>query len=108
MNFLPNFPSGQNEDSLEEMRLQMKAEVDRADRNLQSIEKLMQTTFALRRQEIVQGDPLVKDFLERWPSLRVQSQVKKNRLKSVYEVFLFGVLLSLSHTVCHCYFVGLC
>jgi hypothetical protein len=33
---------------------------------------------------------------------------KKNRLKSVYEVFLFGVLLSLSHTVCHCYFVGLC
>ena len=76
VNFLPNFPRGQNEDSLEEMRLQMKAEVDRADRNLQSIEKLMQTTFALRRQEIVQGDPLVKDFLERWPALQVQSQVK--------------------------------
>uniref|UniRef100_A0A8C5CMT1 Uncharacterized protein n=1 Tax=Gadus morhua TaxID=8049 RepID=A0A8C5CMT1_GADMO len=76
VNFLPNFPRGQNEDSLEEMRIEMKAEVDRADRNLQSIEKLMQTTFALRRQEIVQGDPLVKDFLERWPALQVQSQVK--------------------------------
>ncbi|XP_049428835.1 uncharacterized protein LOC125886568 isoform X3 [Epinephelus fuscoguttatus] len=75
VNFLPNFPRGQNEDSLEEMRIEMKAEVDRADRNLQSIEKLMQTTFALRRQEIVQGDPLVKDFLERWPALQVQSQV---------------------------------
>ena len=73
VNFLPNFRRGQNEDSLEEMRIQMKAEVDRADRNLQSIEKLMQTTFALRRQEIVQGDPLVKDFLERWPALQVQS-----------------------------------
>ncbi|XP_059921953.1 uncharacterized protein LOC132468243 isoform X3 [Gadus macrocephalus] len=75
VNFLPNFPRGQNEDSLEEMRIEMKAEVDRADRNLQSIEELMQTTFALRRQEIVQGDPLVKDFLERWPALQVQSQV---------------------------------
>ena len=81
MNFLPNFPSGQNEDSLEEMRIEMKAEVDRADRNLQSIEKLMQTTFSLRRQEIVQGDPLVKDFLEKWPALRVQSQVKETDSK---------------------------
>ena len=99
MNFLPNFPSGQNEGRLEEMRLQMKAEVDRADRNLQSIEKLMQTTFALRRQEIVQGDPLVKDFLERWPSLRVQSQVKKTDSK-VFMRYFSLVFYSAYHILC--------
>ncbi|KAK1904436.1 Aconitate hydratase A [Dissostichus eleginoides] len=35
----------------------------------------MQTTFALLRQEIVQENPLVGDFLEKWPALRMESQV---------------------------------
>ncbi|KAK1880176.1 putative exopolygalacturonase B [Dissostichus eleginoides] len=35
----------------------------------------MQMTFALRRQEIVQENPLVGDFLEKWPALRMESQV---------------------------------
>ncbi|KAI4802814.1 hypothetical protein KUCAC02_006388 [Chaenocephalus aceratus] len=34
----------------------------------------MQTTFGLRRQEIVQENPLVGDFLEKWPALRMESQ----------------------------------
>ncbi|KAI4826717.1 hypothetical protein KUCAC02_030151 [Chaenocephalus aceratus] len=34
----------------------------------------MQMTFALRRQEIVQENPLVRDFLEKWPALRMESQ----------------------------------
>ncbi|TKS70565.1 Calcium-dependent secretion activator 1 [Collichthys lucidus] len=35
----------------------------------------MHTTFALRRQHIVQGSPQVREFLENWPALRMQSQV---------------------------------
>ncbi|KAK7929163.1 hypothetical protein WMY93_005558 [Mugilogobius chulae] len=35
----------------------------------------MQTTFALRRQEIVTGDKPVKDLLTRWPALHMESQV---------------------------------
>ena len=50
-------------------------EVQKSERNLQLIEKLMQTTFALRCQEIVHENPLVKDFLEKWPALRMESQV---------------------------------
>ncbi|XP_035990328.1 uncharacterized protein LOC118562181 [Fundulus heteroclitus] len=67
------------------MRTVIKEEVDKAERNLLSIEKLMHTTFALRRQEIVQGEPLVKDFLERWPALQIQSQIcaKFHRITNV-------------------------
>ncbi|XP_051808764.1 uncharacterized protein LOC127535264 [Acanthochromis polyacanthus] len=35
----------------------------------------MQTTFSLRRREIVQEDPPVKDIMERWPALQMEAQV---------------------------------
>ncbi|KAI3377731.1 hypothetical protein L3Q82_008875 [Scortum barcoo] len=35
----------------------------------------MHITFGLRRQDIVQGHPQVKEFLESWPALRLESQV---------------------------------
>ncbi|XP_055011446.1 uncharacterized protein LOC129409431 [Boleophthalmus pectinirostris] len=35
----------------------------------------MQTTFALRRQEIVTGDKTIKDLLAQWPALNMESQV---------------------------------
>ncbi|KAK7896671.1 hypothetical protein WMY93_021996 [Mugilogobius chulae] len=38
-------------------------------------QRSMQTTFALRRQEIVTGDKPVKDLLTRWPALHMESQV---------------------------------
>lgn len=78
VNYLPNFPVGQNQ-----ARIKITDEVQRADRKLQSIERLMQMTFALRRQEIVQENPLVKDFLDRWPA----------------QVFVFSALLQLSSLV---------
>ncbi|KAJ4922020.1 hypothetical protein JOQ06_004039 [Pogonophryne albipinna] len=55
----------------------LSTEVEKGEKNLILIEKLMQTTFALRRQEIVQENPLVGDFLEKWPALRKESQVVK-------------------------------
>ncbi|KAI4811340.1 hypothetical protein KUCAC02_014250, partial [Chaenocephalus aceratus] len=74
VNYLPNFPRGENQTSLEEMRIQILQEVEKSEKNLILIEKLMQMTFALRRQEIVQENPLVRDFLEKWPALRMESQ----------------------------------
>jgi len=59
---------------LEKLRLQIVEEVEKRERNFILIEKLMQTTFALRRKEVVKGNP-VKDFMENWPALRTDSQV---------------------------------
>ncbi|XDV25460.1 hypothetical protein PO909_029376 [Leuciscus waleckii] len=75
VNFLPNFPKGQNQASLEEMRLDILHEVEKSEKNLLLIDNLMQMTFSLRRQEIVQENPLLKDFLVKWPALRIESQV---------------------------------
>lgn len=79
VNYLPNLPSGQSEASLEEMRQEMKQEVEKSERSLPLIEKHMQMTFALRRKEIVQEHPSAKDFLEKWPALHIQSQVRQTR-----------------------------
>uniref|UniRef100_A0AAZ1XTA1 Uncharacterized protein n=1 Tax=Oreochromis aureus TaxID=47969 RepID=A0AAZ1XTA1_OREAU len=75
VNYLPNFPRGEDQVSLEDMRVQIKNEVEKTEPNKVMIEKLMQTTFALRRHEIVQDSPMVKNFLEKWPALRFDSQV---------------------------------
>lgn len=95
VNYLPNFPRGENQASLEEMRLQIMHEVEKSERNLQLIEKLMQTTFSLRRQEIVQENPLVKDFLEKWPALRIESQVKHRLPQSLFFCPCSHIFLSL-------------
>uniref|UniRef100_A0A8P4KEN1 Uncharacterized protein n=1 Tax=Dicentrarchus labrax TaxID=13489 RepID=A0A8P4KEN1_DICLA len=75
VNFLPNFPKGESQASLEEMRLQIMDEVQKSQQNLRLIESLMQMTFALRRQEIIQENPQVKDFLGKWPALWIESQL---------------------------------
>lgn len=75
INFLPNFPKGENQASLEHMRLEIIQENGKSEKNLVWIEKLMQTTFALRRQDIVKSELRVKDVLNSWPALQMQSQV---------------------------------
>ncbi|KAF5902794.1 sterile alpha motif domain-containing protein 3-like isoform X1, partial [Clarias magur] len=75
VNYLPNFPRGENQATLEEMRLQITEEVEKTESNQLMIENLMHTNFALRRQDIVKGELLVKDFLKSWPALRMESQV---------------------------------
>uniref|UniRef100_A0A8D3D275 PB1 domain-containing protein n=1 Tax=Scophthalmus maximus TaxID=52904 RepID=A0A8D3D275_SCOMX len=75
VNFLPNFPRGEDGASLEQFRLQIVDEVQRSDKNLTLIAKLMQTTFALRRKEVINEDLPVGEILERWPALKIESQV---------------------------------
>ena len=87
VNYLPNFPRGENQASLEEIRLEIMHEVEKSEKNLQLIEKHMQMTFALRRQDIIQGDPMVKEFLQKWPALRMESQVKQAHSLSFLPIF---------------------
>lgn len=46
MNYLPNFPRGETEETLEEMRIQIIQETEKTEKNHILIEKLMHTTFA--------------------------------------------------------------
>ncbi|XP_042580921.1 uncharacterized protein LOC109047373 isoform X2 [Cyprinus carpio] len=77
VNYLPNFPKGESAESLEQQRLQIVEEVSKTERSLGLIERLMQSTFALRRKQIVVDNPsqAVKEFLEKWPALRLESQI---------------------------------
>uniref|UniRef100_A0A3P8SLL5 PB1 domain-containing protein n=1 Tax=Amphiprion percula TaxID=161767 RepID=A0A3P8SLL5_AMPPE len=75
LNFLPNYPKGEDTTSLEQLRLQIVDEVKMSDKNLVHITKLMQTTFALRRKEVVNDDLPVAEILERWPALKIESQI---------------------------------
>lgn len=67
VNFPPNFPIGEDVGSLEQIRLQIVNEVKMADKNLTKIGALMQTTFALRRKEVISDELPLKEILERWP-----------------------------------------
>ncbi|XP_039627313.1 uncharacterized protein LOC120540542 [Polypterus senegalus] len=75
VNFLPNFPKGENSTSLECLREQIIEELKKTERNLPLIGRMMQTTFALRRQTIIQFSPPVKEILDLWPALRIESEV---------------------------------
>uniref|UniRef100_A0A3P8SWX3 PB1 domain-containing protein n=1 Tax=Amphiprion percula TaxID=161767 RepID=A0A3P8SWX3_AMPPE len=66
---------GEDTTSLEQLRLQIVDEVKMSDKNLVHITKLMQTTFALRRKEVVNDDLPVAEILERWPALKIESQI---------------------------------
>lgn len=89
VNFLPNFPRGVDGASLERLRLQIVDEVKMTDKNLPLIAKLMQTTFALRRKEVINDDLPVGEILERWPALKVESQVKIFSLVHLFNTFVW-------------------
>lgn len=63
------------------MREEIIHEVEKTERNHLVIGKLMTTTYALRRQEIVGAlvAPRVRDVVDRWPALLMESQVKKKK-----------------------------
>ncbi|CAL8361178.1 unnamed protein product [Arctogadus glacialis] len=75
VNFLPNFPQGENPSSLDLLRQAIVEEVKKTERNLPLISKMMQNTFALRRQTIVMTSPAVKELMDLWPALHMHSEV---------------------------------
>ncbi|XP_053354227.1 uncharacterized protein LOC128526425 [Clarias gariepinus] len=75
VNYLPNFPQGEDETSLETVRQEIAVEVQKTEKNTSLIHKNMEKTFALRRQNIVSGSPSVNEFLNLWPALRMTSEL---------------------------------
>lgn len=73
-NFYPSFPAGETQESLEKLRVELLTES--MIRNSGSvIAEKMARTFAYRRQEVVNQEPSIKDFKDRWPALFQQKEV---------------------------------
>ncbi|XP_042599713.1 uncharacterized protein LOC109062712 isoform X2 [Cyprinus carpio] len=75
INFLPNFPEGHNNDSLELVRKEIQYEMKMRTPSPSLLAQQMDLTFALRRKEIVESAPAISDVLERWPALFREPQV---------------------------------
>ncbi|XP_057178886.1 uncharacterized protein LOC130555713 isoform X2 [Triplophysa rosa] len=75
LNFLPNFPNGENEESQERTRVELQEEMKKRTRNMSLIGQKMDSTFALRRKEIIHSEPPVCEILEKWPALFTENQI---------------------------------
>ncbi|KAF6728176.1 hypothetical protein FQA47_003307, partial [Oryzias melastigma] len=77
VNYIINLPKDQTPATLEGMREEIMHEMEKVERNQSVIAKLMNTTYVLRRQEIVGAlvSPQVRDVMNRWPALLLESQV---------------------------------
>lgn len=93
VNYLPNFPQGEDETSLETVRQEIAVEVQKTEKNTSLIHKNMEKTFALRRQNIVSGSPSVNEFLNLWPALRMTSEVKNEKKKICFLVIIIYFLM---------------
>lgn len=91
VSYIINLLKDQTPATLETMREEIIHEVEKAERNQLVICKLMNTTYALRRQEIVGAllAPRVRDVVDRRPALLIESQVKKNES---FVIVLFSLL----------------
>lgn len=75
VNYLPDHPKGQADNTLEEQRLISVEELKKKNRNVLFSQKKklfisqkMSQTFSLRQKEIVEAVPMVSKVLEGWPS----------------------------------------
>ncbi|XP_028461691.1 uncharacterized protein LOC114573615 [Perca flavescens] len=73
-NFYPSFPIGETLDSLEKVRLELLTEIGIRN-NERVIADKMANTFAYRRHEVVNQEPSIQDFKDRWPALFTQKEV---------------------------------
>ncbi len=74
VNFCPSFLPGETPDSMEQIRVSLLSEAKKKN-NEQTVRRLMDLSFALRRQEVVKESPLIADFMSRWPALFQEKEV---------------------------------
>ncbi len=74
VNFLLSFPCGEARESLENEGAALLTEVKKRH-NEAVVKEKMQKTLSYRRQEILQGSPLVSELVNRWPALFTVSEV---------------------------------
>lgn len=68
VNFCPPYPTGESENSLESVRMELVSDLKKRN-NRETVRMKMEKTFAYRRQEVVCNTPMIKDFKARWPAL---------------------------------------
>lgn len=73
-NHIPDIPTGETPDNLENERLSLLSEVKRRN-NRTVIKEKMEKTFSLRRHEVVEKETEVKELKERWPALFTVDEV---------------------------------
>lgn len=76
VNFIPDGPENYNDESLENERCILEDEMKKRDKNMALITQKMDITFSLRRKEVVEMQPLVKEMQLRWPALFLKEQVR--------------------------------
>lgn len=74
-NYLPDLPSGENNESQEELRLQISQEFEKAQHNRVKIHEQMMQSFAYRRQNIVTKPVRISEMMSTWPALFTQAEV---------------------------------
>lgn len=74
-NFLPDVPQDKNEAVLEEERESMVVEMKKRKVDWNKMHMMMANTFSVRRKEIVENEPLVKEVKAKWPGLFFEKQV---------------------------------
>ncbi|XP_072554773.1 sterile alpha motif domain-containing protein 3-like [Paramormyrops kingsleyae] len=96
VNYLPDHPGGQSDDTLEEERLILVEELKKRTKDAILISQKMSLTFSLRRKEIVEGVPMVSEVLERWPALSLPNEIG-NEFKRITNVDLLDTFKSSLH-----------
>ncbi|TKS64894.1 hypothetical protein D9C73_027686 [Collichthys lucidus] len=74
VNYCPQHPKGETTDTLENERIALLSEIKKRN-NDYVVALKMEKTFSYRRQEVLQGQPLVADFKSRWPALFTQKEI---------------------------------
>ncbi|KAK7883126.1 hypothetical protein WMY93_029300 [Mugilogobius chulae] len=65
---LPPHPTGESEESLEKLRVELLTDIKKRN-NKEAVRMKMEKTFSYRRLEVVRETPMVQDFQKRWPAL---------------------------------------
>ncbi|XP_066539632.1 uncharacterized protein [Hoplias malabaricus] len=75
INFLPDFPDGRDQTSLEAARIVLVEEMRKRTPSVMTVKHNMDLSFALRRKEVVEKKPAICQLVERWPALFQENQV---------------------------------
>lgn len=76
VNYCPDYPTGQSQETLEEERLSLLSEVTKRN-NQQVIKEKMDKTFAYRRHEVIADKPFIAELKRRWPALFSEREVSQ-------------------------------
>ncbi|KAL2088226.1 hypothetical protein ACEWY4_017054 [Coilia grayii] len=75
VNFLPEHPPNKTMEMLEQDRSNLQSEMTKKNVDWKKVDALMDSTFSLRRKEIIKEEPLVKDLQARWSALFTERQI---------------------------------